>query len=556
MTENNTALPEPGAIRTGGQILMAALRRNGVDRVFGVPGESFLAALDACRDHGEALRFITCRHEAPASVMAEAAGKLTGRPGVCFVTRGPGATHATTGLHTAFQDSTPMLLLIGQVARDQMDREAFQEIDYRRFLEQVTKWTAEVPSADRLGEYVGRALRTAMAGRPGPVALALPEDMLSETAPMPRLKPAEPAPAHAGQDQMERLVAALDEAERPFLLVGGSGWTAAARTALQDFAERNHLPVAVSFRCQDRLDSTSPAYVGDMGIGANPALVQRMQQSDLLLALGPRLGEMTTGGYRRLVPPVLDQPFIHVHQGAEELGRVYQPDLAIQASPATLLPALDSVTLTPSRARARWCQTARADLDAWRRPVDNPGTVKLARFWAELGDHIPAETIICNGAGNYAAWLHRFYRYRGGVSQLAPTSGAMGYGVPAAISAALHHGDRPVIAAAGDGCFMMSAMELATAAAHRLTILFLVFDNGQYGTIRMHQEAHYPGRISATGLTNPDFVAFAESFAISAEKVADTDGLLNAVDRWQDRGGPHLIHIPVDPRAIAPGKTL
>lgn len=540
----------------GGHALISALIDNGADIAFGVPGESYLAALDGFHDVEDKFRFITCRHEASAANMAEAYGKLTGAPGICFVTRGPGATHASIGLHTAFQDSTPMIMLIGQVASDQVEREAFQEIDYRRFLSEVTKWTAEINDASRIAEYIGRAFRVATSGRPGPVALALPEDMLTQLCTPQKSVPYTAAKAHPGPDDMAQLKAMLAGAERPLLMVGGSGWDAASVASIEAFAEKNHIPVTASFRCQDRFNNNHPNYIGDMGIGANPALVGRMQDADLLIVLGARLGEMTTGGYSRLDVPVPSQTLVHIHQGAEELGRVYQPALAINATPQTLAPALAAMDMTP---RAEWQQhvtDARASYEAWNTPLANPGDVQLAALYKHMHETLPADTIMCNGAGNYAAWLHRFYRYRSFGTQLAPTSGAMGYGVPAAIAAKIMCPERPVIACAGDGCFMMSVMELATAVRYKANVVFLVFNNSMLGTIRMHQEKEYPARVSGTELTNPDFVALAESFGALGLKVTKTDEFAGALDAALNAGKPALIEITVDREAIAPTATL
>lgn len=541
---------------TGGQALIEALIANGADTAFGVPGESYLAALDAFHDAEEQLKFITCRHEAGAANMAEAYGKMTGKPGICFVTRGPGATHATIGLHTAFQDSTPMIMFIGQVAADQVEREAFQEIDYRRFLSEVTKWTAEINDASRMAEYVGRAFRVATSGRPGPVALALPEDMLRELCAAQQSVPYKPALAHPGADDMATLKSLLESAERPFVMLGGSGWDNQSVAQIQSFAEKNNLPMSVSFRCQDRFNNNHPNYIGDMGIGANPKLIKRMQDADVILALGPRLGEMTTGGYERLSVPVPSQTLIHVHQGAEELGRVYQPALAINATPQTIAPLLADMALSGAAKWASQTAEARADFEAWTTPTENPGSVQIAKLYEHMREALPEDSIFCNGAGNYAAWLHRFYRYRAFPTQLAPTSGAMGYGVPAAIAAKIVHPEKTVIACAGDGCFMMSAMELATAARYGANVVFLVFNNGMFGTIRMHQERDYPHRVSGTELTNPDFVALAASFGLHASRVEDTDAFAPALDAALNSGKPALIEIIVDQEAIGPTATL
>jgi len=541
---------------TGGQALIKALVANGAKTAFGVPGESYLAALDALHDTKDTLEFITCRHEAGAANMAEAYGKLTGEPGICFVTRGPGATHATIGLHTAFQDSTPMIMLIGQVAADQVDREAFQEIDYRRFLSEVTKWTAEIQDVSRISEYIGRAFRVATSGRPGPVALALPEDMLRALSGPQKLVPYTAARAHPSAADLGKIKTLFEGAERPLMMLGGSGWTNEAVDQVQTFAENNNLPVTVSFRCQDRFNNNHPNYVGDMGIGANPKLIARMQDADLLLVLGSRLGEMTTGGYGRLEVPVPQQTLIHMHQGAEELGRVYQPDLAINATPATIGPMLADMKLGNQDRWASRTADARSEFEAWTTPSNNPGDVKIASLYEHMRETLPADTVFCNGAGNYAAWLHRFYRYRAFPTQLAPTSGAMGYGVPAAIAAKIVSPEKTVIACAGDGCFMMSAMELATAVRYKANVIFLVFNNSMLGTIRMHQERGYPARVSGTDLTNPDFVQFAESFGMHGARVEKTEDFPAALAAAQSAGKPALIEIKVDPEAIGPTATL
>jgi len=551
----NTPMTSSNRI-TGGQALIEALIANGSDRAFGVPGESYLAALDALHDAEDAIRFITCRHEAGAANMAEAHGKLTGKPGICFVTRGPGATHASIGLHTAFQDSTPMIMLIGQVASDQVEREAFQEIDYRRYLSEVTKWTAEINDASRIAEYVGRAYRVATSGRPGPVALALPEDMLTTLCDRQQTVPYKPAKASPGHHDMQQLKQLLEAAERPLVMLGGSGWSKGSVDSIQEFAAANGLPVTVSFRCQDRFDNRLPNYVGDMGIGANPLLIKQMQDADVLLVLGARLGEMTTGGYGRINAPVPKQTLIHIHQGAEELGRVYQPTLAINATPDTTAPALTALGLKPNSEWAKQSAKAREAYLDWIKPVANPGTVQLADLYKYMRETLPADAILCNGAGNYASWLHRFYQYRAYGTQLAPTSGAMGYGVPAAIAAKIAQPERTVIACAGDGCFMMSVMELATAVRYKANVVFLVFNNSMLGTIRMHQERTYPDRVSGTDLTNPDFVALAESFGALGLRVNKTEEFESALGQALNANRPALIEVVVDPEAIAPTATL
>lgn len=543
-------------VTTGAKALVQALVDHGADRAFGVPGESYLSVLDALVDVEDKLPFVTCRHEAAAANMAEAYGKLTGRAGICFVTRGPGATHASIGLHTAYQDSTPMILFIGQVARDQLEREAFQEIDYRRMFGQMAKWVAEIHDPNRIAEYVGRAFATATSGRPGPVVLALPEDMLREACAIQASHAHKRIEAWPGPHDFSELLERLAKAERPLVMLGGSGWTKQAVADIRHFCEINRLPVTVSFRCQDRYDNRLDTYVGDVAIGANPKLVKRLADADLLLVLGPRLGEMTTGGYERITVPVPKQSLIHIHQGAEELGRVYQGDLLINSSPAAVTALLRDVDLEQSDRWSAWTKAARADYLAWTTPVSNPGAVQVAEIYTHLNETLSDDAILCNGAGNYAAWLHRFYRYKSFPSQLAPTSGAMGYGVPAAIAAKIHAPEREVVCFSGDGCFMMSSNDLATAVRYDAAVIFLVFNNSMYGTIRMHQERDYPTRVSGTGLTNPDFVAFAKSFGCAAFKVDKTEDFAGAFASARAAGKPVLIEITIDEDAISPTTTV
>lgn len=536
------------------RVLVDGLIEHGAGMAFGVPGESYLAVLDALYDVGDRLAFITCRHEASAANMAEAYGKLTGEPGLAFVTRGPGATHAAIGLHTAFQDSTPLILFIGQVARSMVDREAFQEIDYRRFLSEVTKWTGEVSAPERMAEYLGRAWRVALSGRQGPTALALPEDVQHQALPDVKARSHKAVQASPAAADVTAVAKKLSVAKKPFILVGGGPWTEDAARILTRFAETHHIPLATSFRCQSLIDNRSSAYAGHMGIGANPKLVARMADADLILAIGPRLGEMTTHGYSRLKPPVPAQALVHVHAGAEELGRVYQADLMINAAPYAFAEALAAEGISGDW--GDWGLDATQDERNWRAAITNPGSVQLAQLYATLRETLPDEAIIANGAGNYAAYLHRFFEYRGFKTQLAPTSGAMGYGVPAGIAAALVKPDRPAISIAGDGCFMMSGNELATAVRYNAKTVFLVMNNGMYGTIRMHQERNYPHRLSGTDLTNPDFVAYAKSFGMEAWRVEETDEFGPALDRALATDGPALLEIMVDREAIAPSATL
>ena len=546
--------------RTGGQILADQLRIHGVELAFGVPGESYLALLDAMHDHRDAMRFVICRQEGGAANMADAYGKLTGRPGICMVTRGPGATNASIGVHTAFQDSTPMILFIGQVARDYIDRESFQEIDYRRFFGAfMSKWTAQVDSAARLPEYISRAFHVATSGRPGPVVLALPEDMLTETACVADAAPYQRVQASPSAADLQALHQRLAAAKRPFLMIGGSGWTPRAIEDIGAFAQANRLPVGCSFRCQDLMDNRSPNYAGDVGVGINPALAERIKASDLLLVVGPRLGEMATQGYTLLDVPRMKPALVHVLAGAEELGRVYQGDLLINSGMpemAAALRALPPVAADTSAAWSDWTASAHADYLKTLEPVSPPGDVNLSVVLRQLRQRLPDDAIVTNGAGNYAAWLHRFFDYRSYRTQLAPTSGAMGYGVPSEVAAALVHPGRVVVSWTGDGCFMMNGQEMATAAQFGAKVVFCVVNNGMFGTIRMHQEREYPARVSGTELKNPDFVQLGRAYGAHAELVTRTDEFAAALERCLAHDGPSLIEIRTDPEAITPRTTL
>jgi acetolactate synthase I/II/III large subunit len=551
-------LPSSSAIRprTGGQILVDALVGHGATTTYCVPGESYLAVLDALYDvHG--IKNIVCRHEGAAANMAEAYGKLTGEPGICFVTRGPGATHASVGVHTAFQDSTPMILFIGQVSRDCSEREGFQEIDYRRMFDQMAKWVAEIESAARIPELVARAFSTAVSGRPGPVVLALPEDMLREIAEVPdapRYKASHGAPRPA---EMAELANRLERAERPLLILGGGTWTEQARDDLRAFAEANDLPVAAAFRFQSTIDNTSPNYIGDVGLAINPKLAARVRAADLVVAIGPRLGESTTGGYSLFDIPKPKQSLVHVHASAEELGRVYQADQAINSGMAAFTEALKAIKLASSASRAVWLAEARGDYLAHTTPGARRGdAVDLAHVVHHLNETLPPDAIITNGAGNYTVWVHRYYRHRGFRTQLAPTSGAMGYGIPAGIAAKIQHPGKVVVAFGGDGCFMMYPQELATAVQHNVHVIVIVVNNGMYGTIRFHQETHYPGRISGTNLINPDFVALAQSFGVHGELVTRTEDFPAAFERARNAQGPALIELRTDPNVITASTTL
>jgi acetolactate synthase I/II/III large subunit len=559
-------MPEAASsARPAGHLLVEALIAQGVDTVFGVPGESYLAVLDGFHEHSERIRFIACRQEGGAAFMADAHARLTGRPGVCCVTRGPGATNASIGVHTAFQDSVPLILLVGQVASDQRDREAFQELDYRQFFGPGTlgmaKWVAEVQSADRLPEYIARAFHVAQQGRPGPVVLALPEDLLSmatTAAVLPRSEPVEvwPAPG-ALRELRSRLLAA----ERPFMIVGGHGWTRDSALALQRFAENWQLPVGCAFRYQDVFDNRHPLYAGDIGIAINPALAQRIRdEADLVLAIGVRLGEMTTSGYTLLSAPRPRQGLVHLHPGAEELGRVYAPDVALQASLSCAGKALETLAAPAALPWDGWSADAHADYEANRahppvEPLDMAEVVKTIERLA------PADAVYTNGAGNYAGWLHRYLRYRGlahaGKTQLAPTAGAMGYGLPAAVAASLTQPHRLAINLTGDGDFLMNGQELATAMAYGATkLISIVVDNGHYGTIRMHQEREYPGRVSGTGLANPDFAALARAYGWGAATVERTAEFEPALRAAMEAGRPSLLHLKLDPEVSHTRGTL
>jgi acetolactate synthase-1/2/3 large subunit len=542
--------------RSGGQILVDALKIHGVDLAFCVPGESYLAALDALYDARDAIRLVTCRQEGGAANMAEAYGKLTGRPGICFVTRGPGATNASIGVHTALQDSTPMILFVGQVARDQVEREAFQEVDFRRMFGPLAKWVAEIDQAERIPELVSQAFHRAVNGRPGPVVLALPEDMLTDRVAVEDAGPHRAVQAHPGATDMAELRRRLAAAARPFMLLGGGTWTAAAVDDIRAFAEANRLPVGASFRCQDLLDNSHPCYAGDVAIGINPKLQARVAGADLLLVAGARLGEMTTGGYTLVDIPVPRQALIHVHPGADELGRVYQPALAINAGMPQFAAAARALAPIADPPWAGETETAHAEYLAHSAPIAVPGALQMAEIVAWLRDRLPPEAIITNGAGNYTTWAHRFYRYRRFRTQLAPTSGAMGYGLPAAVAAKAVHPERVVVCFAGDGCFLMNGQELATAVQHDLPIIVLVVNNGMYGTIRMHQEREYPGRTIGTDLANPDFAALARAYGAVGETIEHTVDFAPAFERALASGRPALLELRLDPEAITPRASL
>lgn len=536
--------------RSGGRILVDQLSIHGTDTAFCVPGESYLDVIDALYDYREQIRLIVCRQDGGASFMAEAYGKCTGKPGICFVTRGPGATNASIGVHTAYQDSTPMILFIGQVGGDIVEREAFQEIDYRRMFSQMAKWVAQIDRPERIPEYVSHAFHLAMSGRPGPVVLALPEDMLVSRATVADALPykiVKPSPSTGAMDQLREM---LESAQRPLAILGGGGWSKQACDSIRDFVEANNLPVVCSFRRQDLIDNRHPNYCGDVGIGVGPALAKRVKEADLVLAVGPRLGEMTSSGYTLFEVPRPSQRLIHVHAGIEELGRVYQADLMINAGMeefahlAAIMPPVDS---TPWR---DWTHQAHADYLNNIEPQSSPGAVDLAEVMRELRRQIPADAVFTNGAGNFSGWIQRYWQYGGFHSQLGPTNGAMGYGVPSGVAAKLAFPDRTVVSASGDGCFLMNGQEIATAVQYDLKVLFLVFNNGMYGTIRMHQEREYPARVHGTALRNPDFAALARAYGLYGATVERTQDFASTLAEALKQQTSSLIEIRVDPEAI------
>ncbi len=542
--------------RSGGQVLVDQLVAHGTELAFGVPGESYLAVLDAL--HDAPLRFIATRHEAGAATMAEACGKLTGRPGVCLVTRGPGATHASVGVHTAFQDSTPMLLLVGQVARGTIGREGFQELDYRQVFGSMAKWATQVDEASRLPEVIARAYAVACSGRPGPVVVALPEDVLAEETDVADAAPVAAAAASPGAAELETLRELVGEAERPLLVVGEGGWTAQAGADVVAFAQAAGVPVATSFRCQDYVDNDAPVYAGHAAIGMPPALAGRIAEADLLLAVGGRLGEIPSSGWTLLDIPVPRQRLVHVHPDPDELGAVYQPTLGIVSGLpefAAALRALEPPGGAPGRAAL--VAEARAAYEAnLAEHRELPGALQITGVMKVLRARLGPDAILTCGAGNFTVWAHRYYAFRRYPTQLAPRSGAMGYGYPAALAAKALHPDRPVVCIAGDGDFLMTGQELATAVQHDLAVVVLVVDNGMYGTIRMHQERHFPGRVVGTDLVNPDFVAYARAFGAHGALVERTEDFAAAFDDALAAGGPALLHLRVDPEALTPRQTL
>lgn len=546
--------------RNGGQILMQQLRIHGVRRLFMVPGESYLPCIDALNEHVDAIQAVVCRQESGAAYMAEAYGKLTGEPGICFVTRGPGATNASIGVHTAYQDSTPMILFVGQVGNDFYEREAFQEIDYRRMFGQMAKWVAQIDRVERIPEYIARAFSVATSGRPGPVVLALPEDTLWGRAVVEDLPRYQRSISHPGPDDMQRLKQLLDEAERPFMLVGGSSWTPAAIQQVSDFAQRFELPVGTAWRRLECFDQRHPNAAGHVGWGMTPELRQRIEEADLILAVGTRMGEATTLGYSLIESPRPRQKLVHVYPDSSELGRVFMPTQAIVASVNGFAQALAALEPGHSRPRAAAVEAAHAQYQASLQPLDFPGPMSLDAAAAHLGRTLPEDACLTVGAGNYALYLHRYRPFAGPGTSLAPTVGSMGYGLPAAISAKLEHPEKVVVCGAGDGCFQMNMQELGVAMQYRLGIVVLVYNNGMWGTIRAHQEREFPARAIALDFENPDFTQVVRAYGglgIAVERSEDfADALQRALEFAQAENLPALLEIRYDAEGIAPGETL
>ncbi|RNJ47471.1 thiamine pyrophosphate-binding protein [Mesorhizobium erdmanii] len=542
-------------MKTGGQLIVEALEANGTDRIFCVPGESYLAVLDAL--HDSSIRTIVCRQEGGAAMMADCQGRLTGKPGICFVTRGPGATNASAGIHIAMQDSVPLILFIGQVASHAKEREAFQEVDYKRFFGDIAKWVVEIDDASRIPEFVTRAFAVATSGRPGPVVISLPEDMLTSEVEAPEALPHTPVETYPGGAELDALEMLLNGAKRPFVILGGTRWNEEAVARMRAISETWSLPVGCSFRRQMLFDHLHANYAGDVGIGINPKLAAQVKAADVVLLIGGRMGEMPSSDYTLLKSPYPDQALVHVHADAGELGRVYRPTLAINASPAAFVEAF--AKRKPARTPSWAGETAKAHsayLEWSTPPQTGPGDVQMGPIMTYLEQELPHDAIFANGAGNYATWVHRFHRFRRFGTQAAPTSGSMGYGTPAAVAAKALHPDRTVIAFAGDGCFLMNGQEFATAVQYDLPIIVIVVNNGIYGTIRMHQEREYPGRVVATDLRNPDFASLARAYGGHGETVEKTADFAPAFERARASGKPAIVEIRLDPEAITPTRTM
>ncbi|MFU1982811.1 thiamine pyrophosphate-binding protein [Bordetella hinzii] len=557
MNTHSSATPSSASPRLGGHILVDQLAAHGVKHVFCVPGESYLAVLDGL--HDASIEVTVCRQEGGAAMMADAHGKLTGEPGICMVTRGPGASNALAGVHIAKQDSTPLILFVGQIERGMREREAFQEMDYRAVFGTQAKWVTEIDQVERIPELISRAFHIATSGRPGPVVIALPEDMLVETADVPDAPHYEVIDAAPAAGQMETLAQMLAQARKPVAILGGTRWDAEAVARFADFARAHALPVAVSFRRQMLFPADHPCYIGDVGLGINPALLARVRDADLILLVGGRMSESPSQAYTLLDIPVPRQKLVHVHPDSAELARVYRPNLAVNVSPAAFSTALAG--LPAPKAAPAWAadtEAMRQSYLAWSDPakVRTPGKLQMGEVMAYLEAKLPADAIMTNGAGNYATWLHRFHRYTRYGTQLAPTSGSMGYGLPAAVGAKRIWPDKTVVCFAGDGCFLMHGQEFATAVQYDLPIIVVLVDNGMYGTIRMHQEKHYPGRISATQLKNPDFADYARAFGGHGERVETSAEFGPAFERALASGKPAILHCLIDPETISPSTTL
>ena len=540
--------------RHGGRLLVEQLKAHGVRRVFSVPGESYLAVLDGLYDSG--IDNIVCRHEGAVAMMAEATGKLTGQPGVAFVTRGPGATNASAGVHVARQDCTPMVLFVGQIARAHRDRDAFQELNYRAVFGTMAKWVAEVDDTDRLPEFINRAFRVAQSGRPGPVVLALPEDMLTANTDVQVAAPTKLYPTAVSDAQIAAIHELLRRANRPMIVAGGSGWSADAAADLQRFSSEFNLPVAVTFRRQDYMDNRVSTYVGDLGVGSNPKLAERLRDADFLLILGSRFGDIATGGYKLVTSADTGRTIVHVHPDPDLPGQVLHTDLTVTARAADALALLANSRSNVNPVWTDWTQAARADYLAWQVPVETPGKVKMEAVVGWLSDNLPGDVIVTNGAGNYGAWLHRYFQFKQYGTQVAPTSGSMGYGFPAAIAAKLEYPDKTVVCLAGDGCFQMTLNEMSTAKQYGTAVITVVANNGLYGSIRLHQEHEYPERVSGTDLVNPDFVALARAYGGHGELVENTSDFPDAFERARRSGLPAVIELRLDPEALSTGMAL
>lgn len=556
MTISRLSDSDPVAKRTAGAVVASQLALHGVKHIFCVPGESYIAVLDALLD--VPIEVTVCRQESGAAMMAEAQGKLTGTPGICFVTRGPGATNAAAGIHIASQDSTPMILFVGQVARGMLGRECFQELDYKAVFGSMAKWVVEIDDASRIPELVSRAFHIATSGRPGPVVVALPEDMLAENVDAPDALPYQVAETYPAPEQIEQLQMLLAEAQRPVVILGGSRWSAADVERFENFALEFQLPVSCSFRRQMLFSHTHPCYAGELGFGPNPKLLDRIKNSDLVLLIGGRLSEAPSQGYSLLNVPNPTQKLVHVHADPDELGRVYRAHLSINATPRGFCTSVSKLRAPSAQNRSEWVRSAAADAIQWRdlSKIQVPGELKMPELIRELQAELPRDTIVCNGAGNFCTWAQRFWLFEAFGTQLAPTSGSMGYGFPAGVGAKRLYPDRTVLVLAGDGDFLMTGQEFATAVQYQLPLIVLLIDNGMYGTIRAHQERGYPGRISATTLHNPDFVAYARAFGGYGERLTTADDCVPALRRAIASGLPSLLHCVIDPEAITPSSTL